>query len=315
VILGSSKSIVKLNLNKVCSVCYCWKHLSEVLNSDLLCSIVRLAKKLTSVDEQVSCDQVYLSKVPPFDLFCGFVLVLIFAVVSIRWVMAWYWISSSVCLICLRMLIGYSGLSFLYACSADVLSTWWYTYLHRTLLGVMAACPCHSWWGWWSGTLWVTQGHDWTHFYSVYFVTLNFFVEFPYIHTDNNKYSVTDCCPDWKGSTTVWNRRLWHCSTEDVHKFVNGFLQFFLVHLAGYTKTFQQLIKLLDPSVTKCTCSFAWLFQKETVLTEIVRWQITHMKLLYHRSTSFCEQSLVPLTSEKWWHSVATVKSCANFSR
>jgi COP9 signalosome complex subunit 3 len=47
-------------------------------------NIVRLAKKLTSVDEQVSCDQVYLSKVPPFDLFCGFVLVLIFAVVSIR---------------------------------------------------------------------------------------------------------------------------------------------------------------------------------------------------------------------------------------
>jgi hypothetical protein len=150
----SSKSVVKLYLNKVCSVWYCWKHLSEVLNSDLLCSIVRLAKKLTSVDEQVSCDQVYLSKVPPFDLFCGFVLVLIFAVVSIRWVMAWYWISSCVCLISLRMLIGYSGLRFLYASSADVLSTWWYTYLHQTLLGVTAACPCQSWWGWWSGTEW-----------------------------------------------------------------------------------------------------------------------------------------------------------------
>jgi hypothetical protein len=133
----SSKSVVKLYLIKVCSVWYCWKHLSEVLNSDFLCSIIRLAKKLTSVDEQVSCDQVYLSKVPPFDLFCGFVLVLIFALVSIRWVMAWYWISSCVCLICLRMLIGYSGLRFLYACSADVLSTWWYTYLHRTLLRVM----------------------------------------------------------------------------------------------------------------------------------------------------------------------------------
>jgi len=127
---------------------------------------------------------------------------------------------------------------------------------------VMAACPCHSWWGWWFGTLWVTQGHDWTHFYSVYFVALNFFVEFPYNHTNNNKYSVTDRCSDWKGSTTVWNRRLWHCSTEDVHKFVNGFLQFFLVHLAGYTKTFQQLIKLLDPSVTKCTCSLDGFFRR-----------------------------------------------------